>query len=97
MKQQLLPPGMEDAEETNRCSEMLRIASNLAERFSDGAKEQIVELGLILEGEGMQLVRQREDDVEVTGLKQFVLPGFDPTMTRLSLALVAMTIATAVI
>jgi hypothetical protein len=42
-------------------------------------------------------MREGEDDVEVTGLKQFLLPSIDPSMTCLSLALVAMTIAKAVV
>src|SRR5262245_50887494 len=42
-------------------------------------------------------MRQGEDDVEVTGLKQILLPCVDPPKTRLRLTLVAMTIATAVV
>ena len=97
MKEQVLAPGVKDAEETNLCSEMIRIACNLAERFRDGAEEQVVEFDLILQNERVQLVWQRKDDVEVTGLKQFLRPGIDPATTRLSLTLVAMTIATAVV
>jgi hypothetical protein len=40
---------------------------------------------------------QGEDDVKITGLKQFLLPRVDPSVTRLSLALVAVTIATTVV
>ena len=97
MKEQVLSPRVKDAEETNLCSEMLRIACNFAERFSDGAEQQAVEFGLILQNERVQLLWQREDDVKVRGLKQFLLPRVDPSTTRLSLTLVAVTIATAVV
>jgi len=62
MKEQVLSPRVKDTEETNLCSEMLRIACNLAERFSNGAEQQVVEFALILENERVQLMWQREDD-----------------------------------
>ena len=97
VQEQVLSPRIKDAEETSLCSEMLRIACNLTERFSDGAEQQVVEFGLVLQNARVQLMGQREDDVKVTGLKQFLLPRVDPSTTRLSLALVAVTIATAVV
>src|SRR5690348_1475576 len=97
MKEQVLFPRVQDAKETNLCSEMLRIACNLAERSSDGVEQQAIEFGLILQNERVQLMWQREDDVKVMGLKQFLLPRVDSLMVRLSLALVAVTIATAVV
>ena len=97
MKQQVLSPRVKNAEETNLRSEMLGIACNFAECFGDGAEQQVVEFGLILQDERVKFVRQREDDVEVTGIEQFLLAGVDPSPPRLSLTLVAMTITTAVV
>ena len=97
MKKHVLSPRVKDAEETNLCSEMLRIACNFAERFSDGAEQQAVEFSLISQNERVQLMWQREDDMKVTRLKQLLLPRIDPSTARLSLALVAVTIATAVV
>ena len=65
MKQQVLAPRVKNAEETNLGSEMLGVACHLAECFSDGAEQQVVKLGLILQNERVEFVRQREDDVEV--------------------------------
>jgi hypothetical protein len=45
----------------------------------------------------VQFMGQREDDVEVTRRKQFLLAGVDPALTRLGLTLVAMTITAAVV
>ena len=97
MKEQVLSPRVKNAEKTNLRSEILGIACNLAECFSHGAKQEVVEFRLILQDERMEFMRQREDHVEVSGWKQFQLPCVDPSTTCLSLTLVAMTIATAVV
>ena len=88
---------MKDAEETNLGSEMLGVAGHFAECFSNGAEQQVVELSLILEDERVEFVRQREYNVEVTRIDQFLFAGVDPSSTRLRLTLVAMTITTAVV
>src|SRR5262245_49416187 len=97
MKQQVLSPRVKNTEKANLRSEILGIACNLAECSSHGAEQQAVEFGLILQNERVQLMWQREYDVEVPGWKQFQLPRVDPSTTCLSLTLVAMTIATAVV
>ena len=97
MKEQVLSPRVQNAEKTNLRSEILGIARNLAECFSYGAKQEVVEFRLILQDERVEFMRQREDHVEVSGWKQFQLPRVDPSTTCLSLTLVAMTIATAVV
>jgi hypothetical protein len=51
MKEQVLTPCMKDAEETNLRPEMFGIAGHLAECFSNGAKQQAVEFGRILQNE----------------------------------------------
>jgi hypothetical protein len=45
----------------------------------------------------VEFMRQREDHVEVPGRKQFPLSRIDPSMTCLSLTLVAMAIAATVV
>jgi len=97
MKEQVLTPSVKDAEETDLGTEMLGIARHLAECFGHGVEQKVKERCLILKDERVKFVRQREYDVEVTCLKQFLLPGVDPATTRLSLTLIAMTIATAVV
>src|SRR5262249_43070145 len=81
MKEQVLTPGVKNGEETNLRSKMFRITRHLAECFGHRAEKQVVECRLILEDEGVQFMRQREDDVEVTGLKQFLLPCVHPSLT----------------
>jgi hypothetical protein len=69
---------VKDAEEANLGTEMLRITRHLAQCFSDGVEKQAIERCLILQDERVEFVRQREHNVEVTCLKQFLLPGVDP-------------------
>ena len=97
MKKQVLPPRVQNAEKTNLRPKILGMACNLAECFSHGAKQEVIELRLILQDERVEFMRQREDHVEVSGWKHFQLPRIDPSTTGLSLTLVAMTIATAVV
>ena len=45
----------------------------------------------------MQIVRQRENDVEVTRVQEFLFARFDPAVTGLRLTLVAMPVTAAVV
>src|SRR5688572_31722926 len=76
---------------------MFGITCHIAERFSNRAEQEVVERLLILQHKCVQLVRQRENDVEVTRLKQFLAASVHPTLACLRLALVAMPIAAAVV
>jgi hypothetical protein len=97
VQEQILSPCVKDAEETDLGSKMFRIPCHAAECFGDSAKKQVVEFRLILQDERVEFMRQREDHMEVPGWKQFQLPRVDPSATCLSLTLVAVTIATAVV
>src|ERR1019366_6849549 len=62
MMQQLLIPGMQDAEEPNLSTEMLGIAGDLEQSLSAGAKQKAVDFTLVLQRHRSQLMRQCEDD-----------------------------------
>ena len=49
MKHEVLPPGMQNAEETNLGSKMLGIARHLPKRLGNGAEQKVVEFLLILQ------------------------------------------------
>lgn len=68
MEQKVLPPRMQDAEETNLGSQMFGVARHFTKRFGYRAEQEVIERPLILQDESVQLVRQGEDDVEVTRL-----------------------------
>jgi hypothetical protein len=50
-----------------------------------------------LQDERLQFVRQREDHVEIARIQEFLLPSFNPALTRLRLTLVAMPVTAAVV
>jgi hypothetical protein len=96
MMLKVLSPGMEHAEESDICSQVLWIASQFEHRGGAGAKEQIVKHALVLEDKGGQFVRQSEDDVEVWHGQQFSRARSQPFCARVPLALGAVPIAAGV-
>ena len=92
MKQQVLSPRMQDREESNPGSKMFRIGRNFRESFGNRTEQQVVQLDFILQDHTVQLMRQREYDMEVTGCQQFPLSGSNPALACLSLTLWTMTI-----
>ena len=83
---------MQDREESNLRSKVFWIGGNFGEGLGDGAEQQVVQLDFILQDQTVQLMRQREDNMEVTGRQQFPLPGSNPALACLSLTLWTMTI-----
>src|ERR1051326_2441771 len=57
------------------------------------SEQEVVEFGLILEYEYLQFMRQRENDMEITGRQEFPLSRRDPPLTSLILAFRAMAIS----
>jgi len=94
---QVLSPGMQHAEHPNVGTQMLRVASELEERRGTGAKEQVVEQPLVLQHECRELMRQREDDVEVGHRQQLAGARGQPSGACVALALGAVPVAARVI
>ena len=97
MQQQVLSPGVQDAEKADLCSQMFRIGGDLQQRGGTAAKQCVIELSLVVEAKQVQLVRERKDNVELRDLHQFSLPGGEPALSGLCLALGAVPVAAAVI
>ena len=90
---EVLPPGMEHAEESDVGSQVLGIACKLEHRRGTGAVEQVVEQPLVLENKSRERMWQGEDDVEVRNGQQFGRARGEPLGTRVPLALGAVPIA----
>ena len=60
-----LTPGMEHRGNTDLRAQMLWIGGDGGERLSDGAEQDRIDGGLVLEGDLARQHRQGEDDVEV--------------------------------
>ena len=62
---EFLIPGMEDTEKADFGAEMFGIGGNFDQGFGAAAEQQTVDDGLILKGQGCQLVGHGEDDVRI--------------------------------
>src|SRR5271163_4711111 len=97
MEEQVLAPGMQDADESNPRREPLRVGGDFLHRGGAAAEEQVVQQAGIALAERVQLVRQRKDHVEVADGQQFLLTSREPALPGLRLALHAVTVAAGVI
>ena len=64
--QQFLIPGMQDSQKAEVRSQMLRVGGDGEQRLRDGAEEDVVHDGGILQGKRDEFVRQSKDHVRVS-------------------------------
>src|SRR5215472_954110 len=76
---------------------MFGIGSDGTQGLSGGTEENVVNSRFVLIGEGGNLLRHREDDVEILGIEKFGLPVFQPLRTSQRLAFRAVPVGTRVI
>jgi hypothetical protein len=96
MKEQILPPGVKDAEKANFSAKMFGIGGYCAQRFCRRLEENVVDFFLVLKCNGGNLFRHSKDDVKIVTIKQFRLPVLYPLCARQALTFWAMSIAAAV-
>ena len=96
MVQQVLPPGVEDAQKAERGAEMLRRARDLEQRCGTRPEEQVVHHRLVLQRQPGEGVREGEDDMGVPDRQQLAFTLGEPLIARVGQALWAMPIATRV-
>src|SRR6202030_1018775 len=90
---QILSPGMEHRHEADLRAQMFGVGGDLQESLGRGAKEHAVNNPLVLEGQGRDHLRQREDDAKVLDRQQLSGALFEPRRAGGALALRAMAIA----
>jgi hypothetical protein len=95
--EQCLAPSVEDREEAELCAEMLGIGGDRLQGFGGGVEQDVVERCLVVMGDGGDLLRHGEDDVEVWHGEEFRSSVLKPLGTRQRLALWAVTIAARVV
>src|SRR5260370_42196026 len=93
MMMQVLSPGMEHRHEADPRAQVFGVGGDLQQGFRRGAKEHAVNYPLVLEGQGSDHLRQREDDVKVFDRQQLGGAFFEPRRAGSSPALRAMAIA----
>src|SRR5678816_2120611 len=67
MNEQLLVPGVQDAEETNLGTQMTWITSYGQQGFGAGTEQQTIDLAFVLQGHRRQFPRQRKDHMGIPG------------------------------
>jgi hypothetical protein len=87
MGQQVLAPGVENAEDANLPAQMLGIGSDGEQSGGASSEHQMVEQTGVFQSQQGEFVRDGEDDVKVVGGQKFPLPGCQPAFTSLTLAL----------
>ena len=97
MMLELLIPGVQHAEETDLGAEMPGIAGDFEQSFGAGAEQKIVDDLLVLQGQGCQLPRQSENDMDIGGGQQFAVPCLQPAVAGIALTFWTMTIAARVV
>jgi len=93
VKQQLLIPAMQHAEETDLRAEVFRVARDGEQSLRAGTKQQIVDFTFVPQRQRRELVRQSENDVRVAGRQQLAAACFQPAVARVGLALGAVPVA----
>ena len=89
-----LSPGVQAGEEADGGAQMLGIGGDGLEGVGRGVKEDRVDDGFVLEREGGDRLRDREDDMKVFTVEEFGGALLDPRGPRERLALGTMAIAT---
>jgi hypothetical protein len=97
MQEQVLSPGVQDGDHTDLGSEVLRIGCDFQQRLRSGSEQQIVKQAGVLQSQDIQLVRYREDYVEIAGVEEFAFPSRQPALASLCLTLGAVPVATRVV
>jgi hypothetical protein len=65
MEQQVLTPAVQHGKETDLCPEMLGVGGDLEQSLGRGVEQQIVEDLLVDQGQRGEMMRDREDDVDI--------------------------------
>jgi hypothetical protein len=78
MMEQVLAPGMQDAEKTYLRSKMFRIGGNLKKSGSTGSKQERVYQLLILKRQRRQRMWNGKHQMYVRNCQEFLLPGGQP-------------------
>src|SRR6266852_1826595 len=97
MMEKILPPGVQDGEESDLCPQTFGIGSDGGQGFGRGSEQNAVDEIFVLVSNGRDLFGEREDDMKIRRLKNFRFPFFDPFRSRQRLALGAMPVAAAIV
>lgn len=95
--EQVLAPGMKEGKEADPGAEVLGIGGDGQQRLRTGVEQKLVEAGLVLQRQRVELLGNREDDVEVFDGQQFGSAPLDPLGPLAVLAFGAVAVAARVV
>ena len=95
--EKILPPGVQDGEESDLCPQTFGIGSDGGQGFGRGSEQNAVDEIFVLASNGRDLFGKREDHMKIMRLEYLRFPFFDPFGTRQRLALGAMPVAAAIV
>jgi len=94
---QRLAPGVQHGDDADLGAEMLGVGGDGAQRLGGGLEQDVVDHRLVVEGDGGDLGRQGEDDMEIGHWQQFGLAVGQPLGARQTLALGAVSVAAGIV
>ena len=97
MMRQGLAPGVENGDHAGLCAEVLWIGGDDADRLGGRLEQNVIDDCLVLQGDGGNCCRHREDDVEIRHRQQIGLTIGKPLGACQALALRAVPVAAAVV
>ena len=97
MQQQILSPGVQNAEHADLGAQMLGIARQFDGGLGAGGEQQFVEQPCVLESQHVEFVRHGENHVKVARGQQFLFSRGEPALAGFGLALRAMAVPAGVI
>ena len=97
MGEQVLAPGVENAEDADLRAQVLGVGGDFQQGGGAGGEQEMVKLAGVVLRQQVEFVGDGEDHVKVMGGQQFLFPRSEPAFARLGLALGAVPIATRII
>jgi LigD-like primase-polymerase len=97
MVHQVLPPRVQHGQEADLRAQMFRIGGDGAQCLRRRPEQDVVNHGLVLEGDDLDLRRHREHDVEVRHVEQFRLTILQPLRSCDTLAFWTVAVPTGVV
>lgn len=92
-----LPPRMQNTEEADLSPEVSGIGRNFQQRGSAGFEQEAEKDLLVLPNQRNQRMRHAEDEMEIAHREQFPIPGTQPLLACVGLALRAVAVSAGVI
>src|SRR5712692_2350024 len=97
MQQQVLSPGVQDADHADLGSQVFLIRCDLQQSSCAGGEQQIVKQARVFQGQDIHFMRHGEHGMEIAGSQEFALAGRQPALAGLRLTLGAVPISTRVV